>query len=113
MTAYVHFWFIVAAVVGCVLLMNLLLGVLSNAYERCEENSRVFFIQGRAQLILNLANSAYYCLFRFKFAAWADKRVWFVKMAESRPEDEISLRKVRTNPTFEIDPPQYTIASQH
>ena len=32
--------------------MNLLLGVLANSYDRCEENSTVFFIKGRAQLIL-------------------------------------------------------------
>ena len=94
MAFYVHLWFFGAAVVGCVLLMNLLLGVLANGYERCEENSQVFFTQGRGRLVLNLADGLLRPVFRRKFDTWGRTRAWFVKMAQSRPEEEISLRKV-------------------
>ena len=94
MAFYVHLWFFGAAVVGCVLLMNLLLGVLANGYERCEENSQVFFTQGRGRLVLNLADGLLRPVFRRKFDTWGRTQAWFVKMAQSRPEEEISLRKV-------------------
>ena len=53
-----------------------------------------FFVQGRAQIICNLANGYYRPFFSRQFAFWADKRVWYVKAEETRPAEEISLRKV-------------------
>ena len=87
---YVHAWFTAVVLFACVLLMNLLIGVLDASYDKCEDRAQEFFVRGRARAICEMATR--WPCFSGKFKYWADKRVRYAKGKESHGEEAISLR---------------------